>query len=319
MVYLVAILLLVLGLVLLIKGADIFVSASVDIAKKLNIPPVIIGLTIVAMGTSAPEIVISVTASLHGASDLAVSNVVGANSFNLMFIVGLCAFIRPMPVKLQEISKDFWISIIAAVMLLVFKLFGGGYIPLFGAIIFLAAFAAYLTMIIRKALKVRHELEGRSEKMNKPESKPRHFGHTIFLAVFGCIMIVYGGQLTVESATEIALAFGVTERVIGLTVIAIGTSLPELTTCLIACKRGENDFALGSIVGSNIFNIMFILGVSGLVSPLEIDRALVFDTAFLIAGSLVALRFAYTGKEITHREGLVLLLMYAGYMVFVLA
>ena len=311
-------LLLLLGFALLIKGADIFVSASVGIAKRLKIPPVIIGLTIVAMGTSAPEVVISVTASLRGANALAISNVVGSNSFNLMFIIGLCALIRALPVKLHEISKDFWVSIIAAALLLGLKLLGGEHIPRLGGFILLAAFAIYMVALIRQALKARHELKGIDEKAEKPESKPRPFALIIFLAVLGCAMIVFGGQLTVDNATQIALSLGVTERVIGLTIVAMGTSLPELITCLLACKRGENEFAIGSIVGANIFNIMFILGIAGLISPLEIDQALVFDTAFLIVGSLVAIKFVYSGKTLGKREGLVMLLMYAGYMTWVL-
>ncbi|MCL2858050.1 MAG: calcium/sodium antiporter [Oscillospiraceae bacterium] len=318
MVLLVAILLLVLGFALLIKGADVFVSSSVGIAKRLKVPPVIIGLTIVAMGTSAPEIVISVTASLRGANALAISNVVGSNSFNLMFIIGLCALIRPMPVKLQEISKDFWVSIIAAALLLGLKLLGGEHIPRLGGAIMLAAFAVYMVALVRKALKARDELGASRERADKPGAKQRPMALIVFLAVLGCAMIVAGGQLTVDNATQIALNLGITERVIGLTVVAIGTSLPELITCLVACKRGESEFAIGSIVGSNIFNIMFVLGVAGLIAPLEIDRALVLDTSFLIVGSLVALRFVYSGKFLAFKEGLVMLLMYMGYMVFVL-
>ena len=307
-------LLLILGFALLIKGADIFVSASVGIAKRLKVPTVIIGLTIVAMGTSAPETIISVTASLRGANALAISNVVGSNIFNLMFIIGLCALIRPLPVKLRDIAKDFWISIIAGALLLGFMLIGGYYIPRLGSLVLLVAFTVYLVMLVRQAHKARSETESVKENADKP----RPMALIVFLAVLGCVMIVMGGQLTVDNATLIAVKLGVTERVIGLTIVGIGTSLPELITCLVACKKGENEFAIGSIVGSNIFNIMFILGLAGLISPLEVDRALIFDTAFLIAGSLVALRFVYSGKHLAQREGAVMLLMYIGYMIFVL-
>ena len=314
----IAALLLILGFALLIKGADVFVGASVDIARMLKIPPVIIGLTVVAMGTSAPEIVISVTASLRGANALAISNVVGSNAFNLMFIIGLCALIRPMPVKLGEISKDFWISIFAAVLLLGLKLLSGEHIPRLGGGILLSVFAVYMFSLVRQALRARGEPENIGKNLGKPENKRKPLALVIFLALLGLAMILVGGQLTVDNATSIAVSLGVTERVIGLTIVAMGTSLPELIICLLACKRGENEFAIGNIVGSNIFNILFILGVAGLISPLEIDRALVLDTAFLIVGSLVALKFVYSGKTLGSREGLVMLLLYAGYMVFVL-
>jgi len=306
--------LLILGFALLIKGADIFVSAGVGIAKKLRIPAVIIGLTIVAMGTGTPEAVISITASVQGANSLAISNVVGSNIFNLMFIIGLCAVIKPIPFKIQEISKDFWISIIAAVVLLGLKLIGGAHIPRWGSLILLVAFIVYLVLLVRQALKAQGEEKTAGED---DTGKTRRLPVLVLLALLGCVLIVAGGQLTVDNATKIAIALGVTERIIGLTIVAVGTSLPELVTSLVACKKGENEFALGNIIGSNIFNIMFVLGVAGLISPLEFDSALMFDTVFLVAGSLVALLFVYTSKRLARGEGLVMVLMYAAYMALV--
>jgi len=314
MVSLIAILLLVLGFALLIKGADIFVGSSVGIAQRLKIPTVIIGLTIVAFGTGAPEVVISVTASLRGESALAISNVVGSNAFNLMFIIGLCALIRPIPVKFHEVSRGFWLSIAASAALLGLMLIGRYQIPQLGAFALLATFMAYVAMLVRQAYKARDDHQDEEQSSDKP----RPLALTIFLAALGCVMILFGGQLTVDNATLIAMDLGITERVIGLTVVAIGTSLPELITCIIACKKGENEFAIGTAVGSNIFNIMFILGVAGLISPLEIERALLFDVTFLIVGSLVALRFVYTKKHLTRLEGLVMLVLYLGYIAFVL-
>ncbi|MCL2223395.1 MAG: calcium/sodium antiporter [Defluviitaleaceae bacterium] len=303
--------LLILGFALLIKGSDIFVDASVGIAEKLSVPKVIIGLTIVAMGTSAPELVISVTASARGSNALAIGNIVGSNIFNLMLIIGLCAVIRPMIVNVRQIHKDFWISIAAAIMLLVLKVVGGDFIPRAGSLLLVAIFATYMFFLIRKAIKTAEPHEH-----DEQEKKSRPLPIYALIAIFGLGLIIGGGHLTVESASYIAAAMNISERIIGLTVIAIGTSLPELVISLVACKKGENEFALGNIIGSNIFNILFILGVAGLVSPLQIDGGLVADTSFLIVGSLLTIAFVYSRKRISRPEGALMVLMYLAYMVF---
>ena len=306
--------LLILGFALLIKGADIFVNASVGIAQKLKIPSVIIGLTVVAMGTSAPEAVISITASLQGSNALAISNIVGSNLFNLLFIIGLCAAIKSLKFDVRQIAPDFWLSIIAAGTLIGFKFIGGAYIPRWGSLVLLIAFISYLIFTVWRAVKAKGANENADENTGKQKPMPL----IILLALLGCGMIVGGGQLVVDNATRIAAALGVTERIIGLTIVAIGTSLPELVTSLVACKKGENEFALGNIIGSNIFNIMFILGIAGLISPLEFENALIFDTAFLVVGSLISLLFVYTSKNIGRREGLIMALMYMAYMAFII-
>jgi len=305
--------LLILGFALLIKGADIFVDASVGIAKKLKVPKVIIGLTIVAMGSSAPELVISVTASARGANALAIGNIVGSNIFNLMFIIGLCAVIKPMVVKVREIHKDFWLSIGAAVLLLVFKIFCGDFIPRAGSLIFVTIFLVYMFFVIRKAIKEPDNHVPEEEKNARP--LPVY----ILLAVFGLALIICGGHFTVESASFIAAAMNISERIIGLTVIAIGTSLPELIISIVACKKGENEFAIGNIIGSNIFNVLLILGVAGLISPLHIDNDLISDTLFLVAGSLLAIIFVYTKGKISRPEGIIMASLYMGYMVVIIA
>ena len=308
------VLLLVIGFALLIKGADVFVNASVGIAKKLKIPTVIIGLTVVAMGTSAPEAVISITASVQGANALAISNVVGSNIFNLLFIIGLCATIKAQNFNVRQIAKDFWVSIIGAIMLISLKIIGVTHIPRWGSLILLLSFIVYLIILIRQAMRS----QGDEENIEKETKKSKPFPLTILFAILGCGLIIVGGHLVVESATELAKAIGVTERIIGLTVVAIGTSLPELVTSLVAFKKGENEFALGNIIGSNIFNIMFVLGVAGLISPLEFESALMIDTAFLILGSLIALAFIYTKKRLARREGLMMVLIYLAYMTFII-
>ena len=307
-------LLLIAGLALLIKGADVFVNAGVGIAKKLRIPSVIIGMTIVAMGTSAPEAVISFTASIQGASALAISNIIGANIFNLMFIIGLCAAIKAMNVDVIQIVREFWLSIIAVGILIGLILISGTHIPRWGSAILLGLFILYLVIVIRRAMKAQGEHDGKDEDAGK--QKP--FPIIILLALLGCGMIIVGGQFVVDNATKIAMDLGVTDRIIGLTVVAIGTSMPELVTSLVALKKGENEFALGNIIGSNIFNLMFILGISGIISPLEFDSALIFDTVFLIVGSLISLLFVYTSKRLTRPEGYVMAGLYIGYMVYIL-
>jgi len=307
-------LLLIAGFVLLIKGADIFVNASVGIAKKLKVPTVIIGLTIVAMGTGTPEVVITITASIQGAGALAVSNIVGSNIFNLLFIIGLCALIKALKFEVHQIAKEFWLSIIAAIMLIGLILIGGTHIPRWGGAVLLAVFIVYLILVIRKAKKAQGVEDHSDEEISKLKPMPI----IVLLAVLGCGLIVVGGKLVVDNASKIAFDLGVTERIIGLTIVAIGTSLPELITSLVACKKGENEFALGNIIGSSIFNILFILGIAGIINPLEFDSALIFDTIFLIVGSFVALIFVYTSKRLARPEGTVMALMYVGYMVYIL-
>jgi len=304
-------LLLLLGFVLLIKGADVFVGSSVSIAHKLKIPPIIIGLTIVAMGTGAPEVVISVTAALRGGGSLAISNIIGSNSFNLMFIIGLCAVIKAIAIDIRVISKDFLLSIFGAVALLIFMLVFNQYIPRLASLFLLVAFIIYLTLLIRKAHNSKEEIEEDAPKEFRP------LPVLALIAVVSCVFIVIGGQLVVDNATQIALAIGITERIIGLTIVAMGTSLPELVTSLVACKKGENEFALGNLIGSNIFNILFILGLSGLITPLEFDSALIIDASFLIAGSLLAFIFALSRKVISRREGFIMVTLYSGYIIAV--
>lgn len=311
--------LLILGFALLITGANIFVNASVGIAEKLRIPSVIIGLTIVAVGTGAPEAVISVTASVRGANSLAVGNIVGSNIFNLMFIIALCAIIKPVVVDFKQISKELWVSIFATFILLVLKMTSVDYIPRTGSLILLILFFIYIGFLIRLALKSQISQPGENQNFDeKKQKKIRPLSAYIIFAIFGCVIIFFGGHITVDSATNIAYDLGISQRVIGLTVVAVGTGLPELVTAIVACKKGENEFALGNIVGSNIFNIMFILGIAGAISPLSIVGDMVIDAVFLIAGSLLAFIFVRTGNRISRLEGTVMLLLYVGYMVFIL-
>lgn len=304
---------LLLGFVLLIKGADVFVDASVNIAKMLRIPNIVIGLTIVAVGTSAPEMVISVSAALSGSNAMAVGNVIGSNLFNLLFIVGLCALVKPIAVRIQEIAKDYWVSVAAAVLLLIMKVMFNDVIPRAGSAVLLAAFIAYMVVLVRQAMKNR-DTEPEEQDTVKRSSLPRN----ILFAIAGVALIVAGGQFAVNNAVSIALTLGITERIVGLTILAAGTSLPELITSIVASKKGENDIAIGNVIGSNIFNLMFVLGLSGLVMPLTIDNNLLVDISVLIGASLVFFLFAFTNRKIVRFEGFSLVMFYAVYMAFIL-
>jgi len=305
---------LIIGFVLLIQSAKLFVNASVDIAKRLRIPNMVIGLTVVAMGTSAPELVISVSAAINGSGNLAVANVVGSNIFNLLFIVGFCALLYPISVKLCAISRDYWVSVGATVFLLVMVLVFKDTIPRYGSFILLAGFVAYMIIVVR------HTLKNKAAQEDEPQDdeKPKPLARSIFFTILGAAIIVGGGQLTVSSAVNIALTLGISERMIGLTIVAMGTSLPELVTTLIACRKKEGEFALGFIIGSSIFNIMFVLGLAGLITPLTVERSVIIDLAVLTIGTLVFFLFAYSSRKVVRMEGLTMVLMYAAYMTLII-
>ena len=313
----VEVVLLVAGFVLLIKGADILVDASVGIAKRFKIPNVVIGLTIVAMGTSMPEMVVSISAAIKGANTMAVGNAVGSNIFNLLLVLGLCSLFKPIPIKFKDIARDYWLSVGAAVFLLVIVVVFKNSIPRLGALALFVAFVAYMVVLVRQALKNRNE--GAQTEAGEGGDTQKPLLKSVFFAVLGIGLIVAGGQLTVINATNIAITIGITERVIGLTIIALGTSLPELVTSLVAIKKGADGIAVGNVVGSNIFNIMLVLGLSGTIKPLTIDGNLAIDIAVLILGSLAVLPLAVSGKKLVRFEGLFMVLIYAAYMVFLAA
>jgi len=300
--------LLLLGLVLLVQSAKVFVDASVNIARRLQIPSMVIGLTVVAMGTSAPEAVISVSAALGGSGDLAVANIVGSNIFNLLFIVGFCALLYPITVQLKAISRDYWVSAGATVFLFLLVLIFGYELPRWGSLVLLLAFMTYMVVVVR------HALKNKVEEARRDAASPKPVWRSIVFTILGAALIVLGGHLTVTSAVNLALDIGVTERVVGLTIVAMGTSLPELVTTLIACRKGEGAFALGFIIGSSIFNIMFVLGIAGLITPLAIGSSVILDMAVLTAGTLAFFLFARSSRKLVRLEGLAMVLMYAAYM-----
>lgn len=314
-----AVLFLVLGFVFLVKGADIFVEGSSSIAKRLHVPSIIIGLTIVAMGTSLPETAVSVTASLANNNALAVSNAVGSNIFNLMVVIGFCAVLTPVAVQKDVLKRDFPFSMLCAVLLFALGCIGPMILGHFDGVILLALFAVYVVFLIRSALKASKsgntsddESIAAAEEM-KMISVPR----SIFFIVAGAVGIALGGDVVVNSASNIATKFGMSQTLVGLTIVSIGTSLPELVTSIVAARKNEVDMALGNAIGSNIFNILMVLGIASAISPIAFLTENLVDIAILMVFSVLVWIFAWTKKKLTKPEGAVMLLLYAAYVVYI--
>lgn len=313
---------LIIGFILLIKGADFFVDGSASVARYFKVPGVIIGLTIVAMGTSAPELAVSVSAGLSGSNEIAVSNVVGSNIFNLLMVLGVCAVMKPLPVDPGIKKRDFPISLVATLLVVLL----GGNLVLSGkctdlhnstavagtlfrwnGLILVAAFVLYLLYTIYIARKNRVEEE---------ETEQISIGKSSLLIVVGLTGIILGGQLVVNSAKTLAAIWGMSETLIGLTIVAIGTSLPELVTSIVASSKGQNGMAIGNVVGSNIFNLLLILGVSGSLHPIVINVASFVDLGMLLGVSMIAYAFVCSGRRVNRVEGVVMILMYAAYTAY---
>lgn len=317
--------LLILGFVLLIKGADYFVDGSSSVARILKVPTIIIGLTVVAFGTSMPELSVSVTAALKGENDLAVSNVLGSNIFNLLVVLGCCALVNPVQAKWSLLKKEFPFSIFVAVILLLLNsdfsitkvLSGSGTFVLgrWGGMLFLILFGIFLYATVREALTSRGGTDGGEDREEYKVLTP---ARSAVYIVCGLAGIVLGGELVVSSATGIAVRFGLSQTFIGLTIVALGTSLPELVTSMVAAGKGENDLAVGNVVGSNIFNILLILGVSATITPIVLDVTAVYDTLILIAASLIVYGAALSKREIRRNEGALFLLAYLTFFVYIL-
>ena len=308
---------LVIGFVLLIKGADFFVEGSSSVAKKFNVPSLIIGMTIVAMGTSLPELAVSVTASITGNNTLAVSNVSGSNIFNLMVVCGACALFAPLTIEKNTLMKEFPFSIVCAGLLVVFG-FIGMKLGRIDGIIFLVIFVAYLLWMIYSAKKARSEgdkFETEEEEMAE-EIKILPMWKCLLYIVGGMIAIKFGGDFVVNGASSIAAGFGLSQTLIGLTIVALGTSLPELVTSIVAARKNEVDMAVGNAIGSNIFNILLILGVSAFIHPIPVITESLYDTVILIGLSIIIYIFAATGDKIERKEGIAMIGAYILYMVY---
>lgn len=314
-----AILFLVIGFVFLVKGADIFVEGSSSIAKKFKVPSIIIGLTIVAMGTSLPEAAVSVTASIANKNALAVSNVIGSNIFNLMMVIGVCAIMTPVAVNKATLKRDFPFSVICAILLLILGVIGPMSLGHADGVIFLILFAGFIGLMIHSAMKASkegnaiasEEIEAAEEIQIMPVWK------SLLFIVIGAVGIILGGDVVVDSASNIAAKFGMSQTLIGLTIVSVGTSLPELVTSIVAARKNEVDMALGNAIGSNVFNILFVLGIAGAISPMAFLNENVIDIVILLVFSLIVWLFAWTKKEIKRGEGLIMVLLYVLYVVYI--
>ncbi|GAA0423710.1 MAG: calcium/sodium antiporter [Bacillota bacterium] len=309
-----AYLFLIIGFVLLIKGADLFVDGSSNIARLLRIPPILIGLTIVAFGTSSPEATVSIVAALQGTADVSMGNVIGSNIFNLTLVVGIATILFPIKVENETIRKEIPFTLLASVALLilisdtVLQGFEINYISRSDGLIFLLFLSVFMYYVIEVALKSRENTaQDKSAKQTK-------WGKNILITVLGLAGIVIGGQMVVNNGKEIAYSLGMSEALVGLTIIAVGTSLPELVTSITAALKKESEIALGNIVGSNIFNILFVLGTSSVITPLAVNGKVIIDIIMMIGLTVLLLIFSRTNYRIGKTEGVFLV---AGYVLYV--
>lgn len=316
----VVLLLLVAGFVLLIKGADFFVEGSSSVAKTFRVPSIIIGLTVVAMGTSLPETAVSVTASMAGKNELAISNAIGSNIFNLMVVIGVCALLAPVHVNKKTIKCDIPFSILCALLLL-----GLGSLALFDkgpmilghvdGVILLVVFAGYLISLVRRTLK--EQKAGSVETEDDEEIAVLPVWKSLIFIVGGALAIMLGGDLSVDAASRIASDLGMSQTLIGLTIVSIGTSLPELCTSFVAARKNEVDMALGNAIGSNIFNILMVLGIASAISPISFLMENMIDVVILVVFSLFVWLFAATKKRIDKAEGAGMLLAYLVFAIYI--
>lgn len=309
---------LIIGFFLLIKGADIFVDGASSIAKKIGIPSVIVGLTIVSLGTSAPELAVSLISSFNGNNGIAVGNVLGSNLFNTLVVLGGTAIVAPLIIKKCTIKRDY-ITTLLVTILTCFLIFGlvpksENMLSRISGIILLVVCIIYMFILVKAAKKdsVKDEENTSEIKMSK----------NILLSLIGVVGIVFGGNLVVDSATNIAYALGMSEKLVGLTIVAVGTSLPELVTSIVAALKGENDIALGNVLGSNIFNLVLILGASAAISPITVSGVMVIDFIILIAVTLFIGALIFFNKKEEKRlgrlEGIILVGMYVAYLVYII-
>lgn len=306
-----ALILLVVGFVGLIKGADFFVEGASNVAKRFHVPTLIIGLTIVAMGTSLPETAVSISASIAGSNSLAISNVSGSNLFNLLVVVGLCCILQKVEVDQDTIKRDIPYSLLAAVLLIVLGMAGGMELGRLDGVILLAFFAFFLFLMIKSALKAAANTKDESEEVTQSVVV------SLISIVGGAAAIAIGGDWVVDAASTIALKLGMTETMVGLTIVAVGTSLPELVTSFVAARKGEVDMALGNAIGSNVFNILLVLGIASVISPIGFMMSNAIDIIAVIVATVVCWAVAAKNKSLGRGMGILMVVSYFIYMVYV--
>lgn len=297
----------VLGIVIVLLGANLLTDGAVAIAERFKVPQIIIGLTIVAIGTSMPEFFVSLVSALKGTPDLAVGNVVGSNIFNALLIVGVSALIMPISILPATVRKDIPFALVASVILMM-QCYDGK-ISRVDAVLLLVVFAIFMTFTLQAARKGKVEEDAPAEG-----KKPRKAWLSVVYLLLGLVMLIGGSNLFVDSATKVAAYLGVSEAIIGLTIVAGGTSLPELATSAVAAKKGNSGIAIGNVLGSNIFNILLILGVTGLIQPMKLEGITVVDLSMMVISMMLLWLFSFTKLTIERWEGALLTLVFLGYM-----
>ena len=304
---LINIVLLVMGIVMVLKGADWLTDGAVNIASRFGVSQMVIGLTIVAMGTSMPELCVSMVSALKGTPDLAVGNVVGSNTLNTLLIVGCSALVAPIMVKRSSVRRDIPFAVLASLLMLIFCLDGG--IDRLDAALLFILFAVFMFVTVKY---------GKNEG-TETKATAAPIGKATLLLVVGLVCLILGSNLFVDNASFIASTLGVSDAVIGLTIVAGGTSLPELATSMVSAKKGNSDIAIGNVIGSNVFNILMIIGVTGLVKPMHIKGITSLDLIVMLASMLLLWFFCRTTYKVKRWEGAVLAISYIAYIAWLIA
>ena len=306
-----SVVLIIVGFVLLIKGADFFVGGASGIAEKFKIPQMIIGLTIVAFGTSAPEAAISISAALQGTTGIAIGNILGSNLLNVLLILGITSCIVPLHIQKSSLRFDMPFNIVISVVLLAMGFFLGKLNWVCGIILW-----AFMIFFMVKLLK--DAKKGMAEAAEEEPTQTKNVFVLILFTIGGLAAVVWGSDITVDNAKIIASLLGMSDRLIGLTVVAFGTSLPELITSVTAARKGNADIAVGNILGSNIFNVLFVLGTVALIAPVEFASAFLFDAVLCIVSMVLLMLLCYKKQILSRKGGAVMLLGYAAYFVYLL-
>lgn len=297
--------LIVLGIFLVLRGAERMTDGAVALAQRMMIPQMVIGLTIVACGTSMPEFFVSLTSAIHGSADMAIGNVVGSNIFNTLLIVGVAAVVAPMIIARSTVRKDIPVAFMASILLGAMCL--DGVISRIDAAIMFVCFLLFMAYTIRSARKGEVEV-------TEEEQKGYGTGKSVFLIIYGLALLIVGSNIFVDAATFVARTFGVSDAVIGLTIVACGTSMPELATSVVAAKNGQSALAIGNVLGSNVFNILMVLGLTGLISPLQINGITNIDLILQFAAVALVWLFSYTKFKVERWEGALLSLVFLTYL-----
>lgn len=297
------IVIIIIGIYIVLKGADLLTEGAVSLAQRMNMPEMLIGLTVVAVGTSMPEFFVSVTSALQGTTDLAVANVIGSNIFNVLLIAGVSAVVSPMVISRSTVRRDIPVAVMASLVLLGFGIYGS--ISRGAGILFLALLVAYTIYAIRTAS---------PDESQMTERKPYTLLGAIGRIVIGLAGLIVGSDCFVSSATEVAAMLGISEAVIGLTIVAGGTSLPELATSVVAARKGQSSIAIGNVIGSCVYNILLIIGVTGIIAPMTIEGLSILDFALMMASITLLWLFSFTKYKVERWEGWLMIAIFACYL-----